>query len=161
MGGAVDVPGNVAGSPDAPADNTSAEWNVYVDPVAAAVVFEAGAPVFLVRLDGTNQVPLTSGFAERVRAAASGPGPLVLAELFDRNPYMTAGDYYLWDTVAAIAAAAYPIGTFTPVHLTVDQADGPTSGAVVRGEGEPNASYMSSADADAVEALIISLLNRE
>lgn len=161
MGGAVDVPGNVAGSPNAPPDNTSAEWNVYVDPAAAAIVLDAGAPVFLVSLDGTNQIPITSAFVERVRAAASGPGLLVLAELLDRNPYMTGGDYYLWDTVAAIAAAAYPIGTFTPVNLTVDQAEGPTSGALVRGEGDPNASYLSDVDTAAVEALVISLLNRE
>jgi len=161
MGGAVDVPGNVAGSPDAPADNTSAEWNVYVDPAAAAIVLEAGAPVFLVSLDGTNQVPLTTAFAQRVREAASGPGLRILVELFDRNAYMTSGDYYLWDTVAAIAAAAYAIGNFTPVRLTVDQADGPTSGALVRSDGEPNASYLSAAEAAVVEELVISILNQE
>jgi inosine-uridine nucleoside N-ribohydrolase len=160
MGGAVDVPGNVAGSPDAPPDNTSAEWNIYADPAAAAIVLDGGAPVFLVTLDGTNQVPLTTAFAQRVRAAASGPGLVVLAELLDRNPFMVGGDYYLWDAVAAIAAAAYPIGTFTPVRLTVDQTESPSSGALVRGEGEPNASYLSRADAATVEALVITLLNK-
>ena len=34
MGGAVDVPGNVAGSPGVDSDNTAAEWNIYVDPAA-------------------------------------------------------------------------------------------------------------------------------
>jgi inosine-uridine nucleoside N-ribohydrolase len=159
MGGAVDVPGNVAGSPDAPADNTTAEWNIYADPGAAQLVLDAGAPVFLVSLDGTNQVPLTTAFAQRVRAGGSGPGLVVLAELLERNSYMTGGDYYLWDPLAAIAAAAYPIGSFTPAHLTVDEEEGPTSGALVRGEGEPNASYLSSADAAIVEALVINLLN--
>jgi purine nucleosidase len=128
--------------------------------VAAAIVLDAGAPVFLVSLDGTNQVPLTTAFAQRVRAGGSGPGLVVLAELLDRNAFMTGGDYYLWDPVAAIAAAAYPIGTFTPVHLSVDQAEGPTSGALVRGGGEPNASFLSSADAATVEALVIHLLNK-
>ena len=29
MGGAVDVPGNVAGSPGVDSDNTAAEWNIF------------------------------------------------------------------------------------------------------------------------------------
>ncbi|MBA3688528.1 MAG: nucleoside hydrolase [Chloroflexi bacterium] len=161
MGGAVDVPGNVAGSPDAPTDNTSAEWNMYVDPAAVAVVLDAGAPVFLVSLDGINRVPVTPAFAERVRASANGPGLRVLAELFAANPFMTSGDYYLWDTVAAITAAGYHIGQFTEAHLTVDVGEGPTSGATRRGDGEPNATFLSDAEPSTVEQLVIGVLNRE
>lgn len=132
MGGAIDVAGNVAGSPGAPADNTSAEWNVYVDPAALANVLDAGMTVRLVSLDGTNQVPVTSSFAQRVTSASDGPALSVLAELFRKNDYMTSGSYYLWDTIAAVAAAGYPIGDFTDAHLSVDVTDGPTSGATVR-----------------------------
>ena len=37
MGGAVDVPGS-----DVSDENTSAEWNIYLDPLAARLVFESG-----------------------------------------------------------------------------------------------------------------------
>jgi inosine-uridine nucleoside N-ribohydrolase len=159
MGGAVDVPGNIAGSPGGPQDNTTAEWNVYVDPAAMAKVLDDDLTVRLVSLDGTNQVPLTASFADRVAATATGASLGVLAELLRENDYMTSGSYYLWDTVAAVAAAGFPVADFTDVHLTVDVSDGPTSGATRRGDGPANAAYMTRADPSAIEALIISVMN--
>jgi inosine-uridine nucleoside N-ribohydrolase len=161
MGGAVEVPGNVAGSPDAPTDNTTAEWNIYVDPTAAAIVLDAGLSISLVSLDGTNEIPVTPAFAQQVKEQAQGRGLRVLAELFELNPYMTDGSYYVWDATAAISAAGYHIGEYTPVRLRVDEAEGPTSGATQRVDGTPNASFLSSADATVVEALILGLLNAE
>ena len=161
MGGAVDVPGNVAGSPGAPADNTAAEWNIYADPAAAAIVFDTAAPIFLVSLDGTNQVPITPSFVQLVRDQARAPGLQVLADLLTRNSYMTDGGYYLWDAVAAISAAGYSIGEFAAVRLSVDEAEGASSGATRRTSGTPNANFLSSAQADTVEALLLSVLNAE
>jgi pyrimidine-specific ribonucleoside hydrolase len=160
MGGAVDVPGNIAGSPGGPQDNTTAEWNVYVDPAALAKVLTAGTDVRLVSLDGTNQVPVTPAFAEQVRSTASGPSLAVLAELFQKNDYMTSGRFYLWDTVAAIAAAGYPVADFTDAELTVDVTESVTSGATRRGDGPPNAGYMTRADAATIEALLLDVMNR-
>jgi len=161
MGGAVEVPGNVAGSPDAPPDNTTAEWNIYVDPTAAAIVLDAGLPISLVSLDGTNHIPVTPVFAQQVEEQAQGRGLRVLADLFERNPYMTDGSYYVWDASAAISAAGYPIGEYTSVRLRVDEAEGPTSGATQLLDGTPNASYLSSADATVVEGLMLGVLNAE
>jgi len=63
MGGAVAVPGNVT---------PSAEYNFYVDPEAAAAVFEAGLPLELVPLDVTSQVLLRqSELAARLRRCPS------------------------------------------------------------------------------------------
>jgi inosine-uridine nucleoside N-ribohydrolase len=159
MGGAVDVPGNVAGSPGAPADNTTAEWNIYVDPAAAAAVLDSGSPVRFVSLDGTDQVPVTTAFAQRVAASAKGKALGVLAELFAKNDYMTGGSYYLWDTVAAIAAAGYPVADFADARLSIDTTDGPRSGATVRADGTANAAYMRRADAQAIERLIVDVMN--
>ena len=159
MGGAIDVPGNIAGSPGGPQDNTTAEWNVYVDPAALDRLLGAGLTVRLVSLDGTNQVPLTTSFAERVQADAKGAPLSVLAELLRENDYMTSGGYYLWDTVAAVAAGGFQVGDFTDAHLTVDTSDGPTSGATRLGDGAPNAAYMTSADAATIEALILSTMS--
>ena len=50
MGGVFDRPGNVS---------LCAEFNVYADPHAAAVVFECGAPITLFPLNVTEQVVLT------------------------------------------------------------------------------------------------------
>jgi len=50
MGGAVRTKGNI--TPDA-------EFNVFVDPLAAKMVFESGLPITLVPLDVTHQVTLT------------------------------------------------------------------------------------------------------
>jgi purine nucleosidase len=159
MGGAVDVPGNVAGSPGFDSDNIAAEWNVYVDPAALATVIAAGAPVRLISLDGTNQVPVRPEFASRVIAARGASAALdVVAELFDKNDYMTIGDYSLWDALAAIFAAGHEPGTFTDARIEVDTGEGPTSGATRRVDGAPNASYLTEVDAAAAEAILIGTL---
>ena len=50
MGGAVTVPGNVT---------PVAEFNIYVDPEAAQVVFASGVPITLIGLDVTERVRLS------------------------------------------------------------------------------------------------------
>jgi len=55
MGGAVRTKGNVT---------PSAEFNIFVDPLAAKMVFESGLPITLVPLDVTHQVFLTSQMME-------------------------------------------------------------------------------------------------
>jgi inosine-uridine nucleoside N-ribohydrolase len=57
MGGAIGVPGNVS---------PVAEFNIFVDPHAANVVFRAGLPITLVPLDVTRQVRLTRDFLQHV-----------------------------------------------------------------------------------------------
>ncbi|MBW2122049.1 MAG: nucleoside hydrolase, partial [Deltaproteobacteria bacterium] len=50
MGGAVTVPGNVT---------PAAEFNIFVDPAAARIVFDSGIPITLVGLDVTRKVRLS------------------------------------------------------------------------------------------------------
>ena len=64
MGGAVGVPGNITWPPTI--RNPHAEWNFYVDPTAANVVFRSGLPITLVPLDATNDVPLNAAVAARL-----------------------------------------------------------------------------------------------
>jgi pyrimidine-specific ribonucleoside hydrolase len=63
MGGAVTVPGNVS---------PVAEFNIYVDPEAAQVVFASGVPITLIGLDVTERVRLTGAMMDQyVRPAGS------------------------------------------------------------------------------------------
>lgn len=64
MGGAVEVPGNVT---------ATAEFNMHVDPDAAARVLEAGLPIDLVPLDATRQVVLPRDRLSKALAAAPPP----------------------------------------------------------------------------------------
>ena len=81
-----------------------------------------------VSLDGTNQVPVTRAFVDRVRSEATGKGASVLADLLEVNPFMASGGYYLWDPLAAELAAGYQVGTFEPAAIAVELAEGPESG---------------------------------
>jgi inosine-uridine nucleoside N-ribohydrolase len=159
MGGALFVPGNVAFG--GPADNEVAEWNIYVDPAAAQAVIDSGLPVRLVSLDGTNQVPVTTAFADRVRPQATGPGALVLAELFAERPFMTDGTYFLWDPLAAAMAAGYPLGSFSAARVDVEETEGPEVGFTRPVDGTPNVEYLSTADGAAAEDTLLETLNQE
>jgi len=60
----------------------AAEFNIYVDPQAARVVFECGAPITLVPLDCTHQALTTKPRIEKFRAMKNKTGP-ASAELLD------------------------------------------------------------------------------
>lgn len=157
MAGALHVPGNVAFG--GPPDNQVAEWNIYVDPAAAQMVLDSGVPVRLVSLDGTSQVPVTPEYAQRVRAEATGPGALVLVELFDALPWMTDGTYFLWDPLAAALAAGYPLGEFRAARVDVEEIEGLEVGFTRPIDGEPNVEYLARADAAAAEDTLLDVLN--
>ena len=157
MGGALFVPGNV--QLGGPPDNEVAEWNIYVDPTALQMVIDAGLAVRLVSLDGTNQVPVTEAYVQHVRQEATGPGAQVLTELFDTQPFMTGGSYFLWDPLAAALAAGYPLGTFSAARVDVEEAEGPEVGFTRPVEGTPNVEYLSSADRAAAEDILLQVLN--
>ena len=74
MGGAVRVGGNVIvpGVTDH-LKNKTAEWNIYIDPVAAQEVLNSGVPIRLIPLDATCQVVLTKSLAAQFKRQAKNP----------------------------------------------------------------------------------------
>mmetsp|Transcript_23246 Transcript_23246/g.20125 ORF Transcript_23246/g.20125 Transcript_23246/m.20125 type:complete len:126 (+) Transcript_23246:430-807(+) len=62
MAGAVDVGGNVVQYHH----DTSAEWNVYWDPVSGKKLFESGLNVTIFSLDSTNTVPVKIDFLKKI-----------------------------------------------------------------------------------------------
>jgi inosine-uridine nucleoside N-ribohydrolase len=127
MGGAVHVPGNVG--PSSNIDNDVAEWNVYVDPHAAAVVFRSGAPITLVSLDATNHAPLTMDFYRRLKRDRKTPvaqfAYRVLTQILD---FIRGGAYYFWDPLAAAIATDDSLATYEEQPLEVIEEEGPQSG---------------------------------
>ncbi len=52
----------------------SAEFNLYVDPEAARIVFQSGIPLFMVGLDVTRKTALTEAHVQRLEAAGTAVG---------------------------------------------------------------------------------------
>lgn len=87
MGGGYFEQGNVT---------PSAEFNIYVDPHAARIVFESGIPITLMPLDVTHKALTTGPRIELFRAMTNRAGPATAAmleffERFDENKYGTDG----------------------------------------------------------------------
>jgi purine nucleosidase len=74
----------------------TSEFNIYVDPQAARLVFEAGAPITLIPLDCTHQALTTKARVEKFRVMKNQTGPataqlLDFFERFDEQKYGTDG----------------------------------------------------------------------
>ena len=114
MGGAVDVPGNVT-------RNEVGEWNIWVDPTAAAVVFASGIPVTLVPLDATNHLPTNSAFFSALDGAATRPAATLVRDAIAKNPFWLSGDgFFFWDELAAAVLVDESLVTFEDHRLVVD-----------------------------------------
>ncbi|MDE2977917.1 MAG: nucleoside hydrolase [Acidobacteriota bacterium] len=90
-----------------------AEFNIWADPEAAAVVFEKAAPVTMVGLDVTNQVAFGAGETARMRAAGT-PAADLAADVTDflRDRFRQ----YVGQSVAPLHDATAVIATTHP-HL--------------------------------------------
>ena len=124
MGGAFEAPGNiiVPGFTDNH-PNTKAEWNIFVDPEAAARVFASGLPIEVVGLDVTNQVKVTKAFARDFKAVAETPAAQFWDAVLDDNDwFIESGEYYFWDVLAALVALdpAFCQGDMAPVTVSVE-----------------------------------------
>ncbi|MGW8251432.1 MAG: nucleoside hydrolase, partial [Anaerolineales bacterium] len=104
MGGAVDAPGNV-GVSGVGIENPVAEWNIYIDPHAANLVLASGAPIVLVPLDATRDVPITRRFHNSLgKARASAAANFVYDVLSTQLDFIDSGGFQFWDTLTAAAA---------------------------------------------------------
>jgi inosine-uridine nucleoside N-ribohydrolase len=143
----------------------TAEFNIYTDPEAAAIVFGSGAPITMAGLDLTHQVRLTPAHADELRALGT-PVTALCADLLDSistvyQRFVGRDDTPLHDTCAVLAVthphlfhgSRYPVA----VELNGDLTRGMT--VVDRREStEPrpsNTTVLEHAEADAVRALIL------
>ena len=121
MGGAVRVKGNiiVPGFTDN-LKNQVAEWNIYIDPVAAQKVFRSKVPKVLVPLDATNQVQVTCGFVDRLKKQSKSPEAKFMCQVFDKETeFIKSGEFYFWDPLAAAIGVEENLGKYEYLKLDV------------------------------------------
>lgn len=158
MGGAVRVAGNVGSSSNI--ENEVAEWNIYVDPRAAAEVFGSGAPTTLVPLDATNYVPLTMDFYRRLEGdRTTSVAEFVYRVLAAQEENVRSGRYYFWDPLAAAIATEEGLSSFEEIPLVVVEEEGAESGRTLESEGGFIIRVAMTADRERFEALFLDAVN--
>ncbi len=120
MGGAVRVHGNLQDGGVFHTNNQSAEWNMFIDPLAASIVFRSGVPIRLIALDATNQVPIGARFLREFESKAQSPlGRVVIGILKADRATIDAGIFYAWDPLAAAALLQPGIVKTEAMHIDI------------------------------------------
>jgi pyrimidine-specific ribonucleoside hydrolase len=155
MGGAVRVPGNLQDGGVFHTNNSTAEWNIFIDPMAARIVFRSGVPIRLIGLDATNKVPIGPEFLREFQAKAHSPlGRVVAGVLKADQETIDAGIFYAWDPLAAAALLKPAIVKTAPLRIEVRQ-DSPEEGRTVESPGKPNTNVAEDADGAAFRELFL------
>lgn len=160
MGGAYFEVGNIT---------PTAEFNIYVDPDAAKIVFGAGIDLVVLPLDVTHKALVTAPRVAAFRALPGRVGPAVASwtnffERFDKEKYGSAGAP-LHDP-CTIAYLVQP-GLFTGrrINVEIETTSPLTLGMTVADwwrvtDRTPNAVFIGDVDADSFFALLTDRLAR-
>jgi len=115
--------------------NEVAEWNIFLDPLAAQYVFNSGIPVQLVALNACNLIPITKNFLNQLSGIANPIAGFLTQVLKSSTIAPGIGTYlYFWDPLAAIAVTDPQFVQFIRYGLRVEQAlneEQDTSGKLV------------------------------
>lgn len=161
MGGAVDVPGNV-GYSNAGIDNTAADWNIYVDPHATAIVLQSGVPITLIPLDASNEVPVTMDFVKRLKKDRSTPEAEFVYDVLANtryNDFVRQGGFYFWDPLAAAILTDHSLATFETRTITVIEEEGNQSGRTQANESGSPVRMAVEVEEELFEQLFLDTLN--
>ena len=160
MGGAYFEVGNIT---------PAAEFNIYVDPEAAAEVFAAGAPLVVMPLDVTHKALATQARVDAFRAIGSPVGDMVAAwthffERFDKEKYGSAGAP-LHDPCVIAYLLQPDLFTGRHINVMVETGSDLTLGMTVADwwrvtDRTANAVFMGDIDADGFFALLTTRLAR-
>ena len=159
MGGSIYVPGNIESDwPDI--HNNVAEWNIWVDPLAADEVFASGLPLHLMPLDATNQVIWRQSDA-RSWAASGTPEGVLAGDLLQwmLTSWFPEG-VYVWDLVTAVSAANPELCPRVSLSVDILVAPGPDQGRTVITDQVPNTTVCLAPDAEQIKARAAAILGR-
>lgn len=160
MGGAYFQVGNIT---------PAAEFNIYVDPEAAKIVFNSGVPIVVMPLDVTHQALTTQPRVDAFKALGTKVGDMVAAwtnffERFDKEKYGSEGAP-LHDpcVIAYLIKPALFSGRY--VNVEIETTSELTLGMTVADwwrvtDRKSNAMFMGSLDADGFFALLTERLAR-
>jgi len=161
MGGAVNVDGNV-GNSGVGIDNQHAEWNIYIDPVATNIVFNSGAPITLIPLDATRDVPVTRRIYNALGNNLNSPSANLVHEMLRANlDFVDNGGFQFWDTLTSAIFTDESIASFEKMNLRVVEAEGPESGRTRPDSNGARIKVAMSADRNKFEQVLLTILNWE
>jgi pyrimidine-specific ribonucleoside hydrolase len=148
LGGAVRVSGNLGDDGAFKTNNVSAEWNMFIDPTAAKIVFTSGAPIRLVPLDATQRVPIDMALFEQIKSHANTPLASFVAQVLatDRE-LIRQGYYFARDPLAAAVLANPAVVTFRPLAIEMSDRPGELGRTVEIKNRRANARVAIDADA--------------
>ena len=157
MGGAIGL-GNVT---------PAAEFNIYADPHAAHVVFEAGVPLTMVGLDVTRQAIATPVRIEAIRSLGTAPA-LAVCGMLEYYGARTTAAYRHGPPLHDPCVIAYLLkpelfegrDMHVAIELAGEHAQGRTVCDVYGRSGAPNARVLEHVDADGFFALLTERLAR-
>ena len=162
MGGALKVSGNITPSGFKRVENHTAEWNIYCDPYAAAVVFASGVPITLVPLDVTNTVPMTLDFYVRSAQLRLTPAADFVHRTMGRLKFLIdRHEYYFWDPLAAVLAAHEELGEYEEMKLKVVVQEGPESGRTLESAQGHAVRVCTGVDTERFEEIFLDTLNNQ
>ena len=160
MGGAYFQVGNIT---------PAAEFNIYVDPEAAKIVFDSGVPIVVMPLDVTHKALTTRPRVDAFRAMGTKVGDIVAAwtdffERFDKEKYGSEGAP-LHDPCVIAYLIQPDLYTGRHVNVEIETMSKLTLGMTVADwwrvtDRPPNAMFMSDLDADGFFALLTDRLAR-
>lgn len=159
MGGAVRVEGNLCCGVSGLFDD-SQEFNIFVDPGAAAQVLRSLPPggMTFVPLDATNYVRVEEELIDRLVSRARTPEGETVADI--ARQLTPGGTLYWWDPLSAVAAVHPDIVTYELLDVMVIE-EGPSAG---RTEIDPSGTpaYMATrASGKDFERIFVDALDRE
>jgi len=158
MGGSIHAPGNIK-SAWPQIDNRAAEWNIWVDPLAAQEVFSAGPTVYVTPLDATDKIDWTEADADAWDAGS--PAGALAADLLEARLRAWGTDsLYIWDLVAAANTADARFCPEVPLAVAVNLAPGPEQGRLMVTSGPPNAVACLEPDTGQIKASAAAVLGR-
>ncbi|MGF1777823.1 nucleoside hydrolase [Vibrio nomapromontoriensis] len=82
--------------------NKVAEWNIFIDPLGAQIIFESDIEIVLVALNATQQIPITQSFVNAL-ASIKNPSAQFLTSVLSSPTIQPGIGHYLdfWDPLAA------------------------------------------------------------
>lgn len=154
MAGAIDTGGNTP--------NGVAEYNVWVDPLAAKEVIQ-GMDVALVPLDATEDVPFTSFFVDALDEHLTTPeAEAVRAIIAANEEIFTQGGYQFWDTLATALVFRPELATWDEANVLVTDSLDAGAGWIDRYDGGSTVRFANAVpDPLAFESEYLSVLSGE